>query len=185
MRRSRAPKMRIDATESAYESAATLSDVRAENPRGIDKGRNASGRADRRQGRKRRRSVMVGFRPAKARTFARANGDDGAAGKPDLRGGRSFHLRRLRPLGDSIANADELEDRPGAGVAEAGLGEPDDSRVAARAADESRGDGREEHSSRFLVSQHPDDPAAGLHGRRDRGIPLLPFVTFSPRFPGF
>ena len=67
-------------------------------------------------------------------------------------------------LDHAVADADELEDRAGASIAEAGLGEAEDARVAAGPIGEPRGDFVEQHARRLACRP----AAAGSGGGRRR-----------------
>ena len=75
-------------------------------------------------------------------------------------------------LANAIANADEFEDRAGASIAQAGLGEAQDARVAARPIGEPRGDLGEQHADGLLVAQQLQAAAAGGDRRGDGLVPL-------------
>ena len=80
----------------------------------------------------------------------------------------AFEGRADAALDDAVADADELEDRAGAGIAQARLGQPQDAGVAARPIDEPRGDFGEQHAHGLLVAEQLQAAAAGGDGRRDR-----------------
>ena len=89
----------------------------------------------------------------------------------------ALRLRRLegrldRAAALAVADADEFEDGPGAGVAQARLGQPQDAGVAAGPIGEPRGDLAEEHAHGLLVAQQPQGAAPGGHHRGDRLVPL-------------
>src|SRR3954468_7722061 len=104
----------------------------------------------------------------KGRTAGQASsGTRSVAKQLGFRGGRlffacvAFEGRADAAFNDAITDADELEDRAGAGVAEAGLGEAEDARVAAGSIGEALGNFVEEHQHCLLVAEELQAAAAG------------------------
>ncbi len=86
-------------------------------------------------------------------------------------------------LADTIADADELKDRLGTGIAETRRGELEDSSVAAVSIGKTGADLVEEDLDGLLITQQPQCTPPCRHDRSNGLIPFLPLLALPPRSP--